>query len=687
MRKTIPIILALLCLALLIVSCKPTIGPGQAIAGLPGFNSIMQCEREHFGVRDNVLRKGTACQHDEQAATNPFLRQFWVLNTPVPGYNTIRLGQDSRQLKHRPPGTSRWAKKRTFTDYFPVTGQGGEEIGYLLDKPIQGYTIPLYSCRLDHINDGVFDIAVYGAPNCPSGYYPQPDKKNYLLGYALLRPALPASPIPSPPTEKPPAKPEFRCEGDDVKFKRIGDEGEFRVESIEDRYSIKLVFADKISAKFMVNGEITDMLKPGKSAVSADGNLKLTLMSLKGTPVEAVVCLERAGKVCCRTREETYAYMPSAEACRTERGDIVEDGYCTAEICCEWRRTFTLKTRPECSELEGSKAHSRSKCPAGVDSPDCNQLQKQCSQDISFVKVKCEVDADKLENECKQKADSLEELRQFVARMQEEYQESAPRSLITGGAVAGSLAGQDWEGRLTKIWQCNMGSPMRITQLPFNNLDYGCGSGNRDSYDAEPGFIMTPTYTQQNNIAAYKIVQCSIPKKSGAITWGETKFVIGQCSAGWTQDRLIGYSLKQRAEGTKEAFLCSNTPANYANYFVSTDPNCRKNNKDRAAYNRIASLGFWPQSTSWTYTTPKEEISPPPKAPPEPVLPIEEEYKGCSPADTVKIKDNCKAEIARAEKECEQETMERVRQKCADVDAQYDQLMKIASQLKALLAK
>ena len=201
MKKTI-IILTIICLSLFILSCQPEIGPGKATTGVtPEFVKVIQCynHQSYYNtpvtVDDHKVLESYElawtnydhledyeCSRDHNApATCGFVRQFYALRNPVPGYNTVMLGNTER---------SEDFAGHTYHDVMPQKDKG-EKVAYLLAEPVEGYTIPIYKCTTDGIAHGNYDSAVDTDPNCheDTGYCHY--KNEGLLGYALKKLELP----------------------------------------------------------------------------------------------------------------------------------------------------------------------------------------------------------------------------------------------------------------------------------------------------------------------------------------------------------------------------------------------------------------------------------------------------------------------------------------------------------------
>ena len=176
-------------------------------------------------------------------------------------------------------------------------------------------------------------------------------------------------------------------------------------------------------------------------------------------------------------------------------------------------------------------------------------------------------------------------------------------SLLLAATV---VSAQEWKNRLTEVQQCNQGTPMTI--FPTHYIGTCAGL---DPYDPKPGYLLTQSYLQSNNVlgSAYKIVQCGQNILTGKTPneWGWITYRLDPCPAGWKDStQFKGYSLKQQAPGTKEVFLCTNNQDPFRVYSLSTDPNC----KSRAGYTRVTSLGFWPQSTDFVLQPPQQPPAP-----------------------------------------------------------------------------
>lgn len=185
--------------------------------------------------------------------------------------------------------------------------------------------------------------------------------------------------------------------------------------------------------------------------------------------------------------------------------------------------------------------------------------------------------------------------------------------LILGLALllaATAVSAQEWAVRVSQIYQCNGGTPMSIWQTAFGGMNYDCSDvrGRLDPYDTKL-YILTENYAKENNLLAStnKIIQCgqNLLTQSTPAEWGFITVSTEPCLVGTTTGQNIrGYSFKQQLPGTKEVFLCTNNQRPFIVYSISTDPNCRSSNNDRKGYTKVASLGFWPQSTDFKLPPP-----------------------------------------------------------------------------------
>ncbi len=181
-----------------------------------------------------------------------------------------------------------------------------------------------------------------------------------------------------------------------------------------------------------------------------------------------------------------------------------------------------------------------------------------------------------------------------------------------------AVSAQPWTTRLSQIYQCNSGTPMSIWQTSYGGMNYDCSDvrAKLDPYDPKL-YLLTENYVKENNLLAStnKIIQCSqnwltqsTPSEWGFLTSSTEPCLVGKTDTAW----LKGYSLKQKAPGTNEVFLCTNNQRPFTVYSISTDPNCRSSNNDRKGYIKVASLGFWPQSTDYVYKAPVQISAPSP---------------------------------------------------------------------------
>ncbi|MBW3001526.1 hypothetical protein KY338_00010 [Candidatus Woesearchaeota archaeon] len=293
MRKTILTLIALAVLALFVVSCKPTVGPGQAIAGTqePNWVPLHQCyEQPGSGKYDYFYTTDINCNGQTLHAKNIAL----VSTTPFPGSILISECQRIYEEKVR----DIWGNiksRRRYGDKYLVRGKscdlGGEfirEVGNIYANKAAG-TSAFYRCRADEFDRNVWDCWASLNPNCPSERLGR-NVNSYLLGY------VPTTLAPSPPTIEVPEEPEeFSCKGTEARLD-IREGEDFLIKELNKEYYVELIFSTSNAAKFIFNGEATDLIKASDSVTSKDGLVELTLMRAKDDRAEfCLTATEKAG--------------------------------------------------------------------------------------------------------------------------------------------------------------------------------------------------------------------------------------------------------------------------------------------------------------------------------------------------------------------------------------------------------
>ena len=718
MKKTVMIPFVLAIIALFIVGCQPEIGPGQAIAGVqPQFHKLEQCKSLGRWKGHNFVYPvldGSPCTTGD-TKFHLFPLAGYTLDAPLQGYkmNALTHCKSHKQRRTEPDVLQKAiGTKHDYEDNMvyaantfgcPPGYDMVRKMGYVFAEPVQG-TRPVYQLYRDAWENGYWSHMLYPETDFTWNrieFYSFQDGRDYtgLVGYFLTEPKPPftiAAPVVQPMPA--PKLPEYECTGERIGLRLNRDAEEYRVKGLEDqRFSIKLLYADAGSAKIQVNEKVSDLLKISDSFVNNANTLKVTLTRIRGD--EAEFCLERSGKVCCRTRDDKISFIESPEICRAERGDVVEDRYCAETVCCEWMRTKTLRSRVSCSELEGSKSLSKKACPGGVDNPACKQLKEQCSWDISFEEAKCNVEAEKIKRDCDSMNDKLKGLRIYFEKMQKADKEYS--NYMTGGAVitGAAVAAQPQYNNLlsckrnvagatkftydhyTSIGSCPQGSAQRVigrtyaSQQPNTVKLVNCrvivdsliGQG-----DCDPGTYQLSelgwAYTQKPDIpGAVKISRC--------VFSGEHYVIDGDCQSGSTTEGswwILPFceetgtgSVKSLVENKEYSAGCEGEQlVQYICTSLSPPSGVKKVKTDCPA-GKVCVNGACTTSPP-KMETPKET--------------------GCPAAEAAKIKDDCDKQIAKIGQEC-QNKIARVNKECAETATEYEALLGIIQQMQGLLKK
>ena len=260
MRKTILTLIALAVLALFIVSCKPgEIGPGKAIAGVqqPNWVPFYQChETTHKGY-DFFYTTDTNCFGQTVHA------KLGVIST-TPFEGSVLLSECARtHIKTtRHPITRKKSERRSPDKYIiqgkvcPPGDTFSHEFGYAYANQAPG-TFAFWRCWSED-QDGIWDHWASFNPNCPSDRLGRNAKPEFIAGY--LPKSVPTTPTPgftpTPIVKKPEAP--YTCTGDRYTL-RINQEDRYTVS--DERYDFRVIFSSKDGVKFLINGQVTDLIK------------------------------------------------------------------------------------------------------------------------------------------------------------------------------------------------------------------------------------------------------------------------------------------------------------------------------------------------------------------------------------------------------------------------------------------
>jgi len=610
-------------------------------------------------------------------------RFAYISTTPFQGSVLLSTCERVREATHRNPITKA-SSTRKYADRYVIQGTScldgdfQSEIGYASEKQIEG-TSAVYRCFADEFDEDVWDHYLSFNPKCISTRTENVEQEG-IFGWVPRslplpgeHPAQVSGPITKPAA---PVQPQgYNCQGEKIRLRLDREEG-FKVEGLDKRFDIKLIYFDESSAKVEANGEVSDLLKIDESFFNKENQFKLTLLEIKND--RGYFCLERSGNVCCEMHKDEKMLFVDSEVCLAERGDIVDDNRCTETVCCEWMNTKTLQTRASCSELKDSESLNKRNCPGGVANPSCDQLKEQCSQDVRFEEEKCKEEVEKIKRDCQEKREKLEGLRTYVEQLQKANNEYS--SYITGGAIAGdtddkySVGDMYEKSPMLLIRQYMYKGGQLLPLAPWFPDPYTAPNMFADSYEPTPGYLLSEEYVKANKFSANKILRCSI---SGSSWNSDALWAVEKCPStlpGETPlvSEVVGYSLKTEKPGAAEVYICREPSAGYN--FLSRDRNCY----GRPNYRRIGSIGFLPQKEIWAYTEPLPVTTAPSK-------PEIQTSLGCPSAEAERINADCEEEIAKAREKC-QEVIRKAREDCASIDAEYDRLLDLAQQLQGLMS-